>query len=121
MATINSVVSGRYTEAVVIVTLFVCGQNAYVLIDLGSTHSFVSMVFANKLNRPMKSFRYILCVASPTGGYMLCSSIYPACELMLGNATLYVDLLPLDMRHFDIILGMDWLSKYHATIDCVSK
>ena len=25
------------------------------------------------------------------------------------------------MRDFDIILGMDWLSKYHATIDCRRK
>ena len=29
--------------------------------------------------------------------------------------------MPIDMVHFDIILGMDWLAKHHATIDCVSK
>lgn len=37
------------------------------------------------------------------------------------DATLYVDLLPLNFRHFDVILGMDWLTKYCATIDCVTK
>ena len=29
-----------------------------------------------------------------------------------------VDLLVLEMVEFDIILGMDWLSVYHATVDC---
>ena len=34
---------------------------------------------------------------------------------------MYIDLLPLNIDHFDVILGMDWLTKYHATIDCVTK
>ena len=25
------------------------------------------------------------------------------------------------MKEFDIILGIDWLTKYHATLDCASK
>ena len=37
------------------------------------------------------------------------------------DAILYVDLFPLKFRHFDVILGMDWLTKYCATIDCVTK
>ncbi|GJS79408.1 putative reverse transcriptase domain-containing protein [Tanacetum coccineum] len=32
-----------------------------------------------------------------------------------------VNALPLDMCEFDIILGMDWLSAHHATIDCHSR
>ena len=27
----------------------------------------------------------------------------------------------LDLDDFDIILGMDWLSKYHACVDCFHK
>ncbi|XP_028111276.1 uncharacterized protein LOC114309697 [Camellia sinensis] len=37
------------------------------------------------------------------------------------NVVLYVDVLPLDIRHFDVVLGMDWLTKYYATIDCALK
>nr|GFC28650.1 putative reverse transcriptase domain-containing protein [Tanacetum cinerariifolium] len=29
-----------------------------------------------------------------------------------------INALPLDMCEFDIILGMDWLTEHHATIDC---
>ncbi|XP_028053098.1 uncharacterized protein LOC114257526 [Camellia sinensis] len=108
------------TEAVVSGTISICGKLVYTLIDFGSTHSFISMAFAETLNRPMETLNYILCVASPTGGSMLCSTVFIACELFLENATLYAD-LPLDMGQFDVVLGMDWLAKYHATIDYVLK
>ena len=32
-----------------------------------------------------------------------------------------VDLIVLDMHDFDIILGMDWLAKNQANIDCQRK
>nr|GFB82494.1 putative reverse transcriptase domain-containing protein [Tanacetum cinerariifolium] len=31
-----------------------------------------------------------------------------------------INALPLDMCEFDLILGMDWLTEHHATIDCRS-
>ncbi|XP_028064071.1 uncharacterized protein LOC114267244 [Camellia sinensis] len=109
------------TEAVVSSTISICGKPAYALIDSGSTHSFISMVFAETLNRHIETLNYILCVTSSTGETMLCSTMFIACELFLENATLYADLIPLDMGDFNVILGMDWLAKYHATIDCALK
>ena len=35
-------------------------------------------------------------------------SIYRACVVLIKNVELLVDLMPLDIAHFDIILGMDW-------------
>ena len=32
-----------------------------------------------------------------------------------------VDLIPFKLGEFDVILGMDWLTKYNACIDCKSK
>jgi hypothetical protein len=32
-----------------------------------------------------------------------------------------VDLLPLELYDFEVILGMDWLGKYKAQIDCFAK
>ena len=39
----------------------------------------------------------------------------------LGPAILSVNLIVLDVHDFDIILGMDWLEAYHATMDCFAK
>ena len=64
---------------------------------------------------------YLLSVSSPIVGSMTCSYMYPTCEIIVGDAHLFIDLLPLNIDHLDVILGMDWLTKYHATIDCVTK
>ena len=29
--------------------------------------------------------------------------------------------MALDMRDFDVVLGMDWLSRHRATVDCYKK
>ena len=52
---------------------------------------------------------------------MRVSLCYSGCELSLGGKTLLADLAPLPMVNFDIILGMDFLSSYHAVIDCFRK
>ena len=31
------------------------------------------------------------------------------------------ELILLDIHDFDVILGMDWLSRHHATVDCYRK
>ena len=95
------------TYTVVSGTLSVCSQNACVLIDSGSTHSFVSHAFSQKLTRPLEQMTYVLSVSTPTGDSMMCSHVYLAYDIMIGDKVLYVDLLPLDISHFDCILGMD--------------
>ena len=37
-----------------------------------------------------------------------------------GNA-LHADLVVIKLKEFDVILGMDWLSKNHAIVDCQTK
>ncbi|VVA39240.1 PREDICTED: retrotransposon, partial [Prunus dulcis] len=37
------------------------------------------------------------------------------------DAWLEADLIPLDLVDLDIILGMDWLEKHHASVDCFRK
>ncbi|RVW12093.1 Retrovirus-related Pol polyprotein from transposon 17.6 [Vitis vinifera] len=39
-------------------------------------------------------------------------------DVVTGNAS---DLVLLDLQDFDVILGMDWLASYHASVDCFEK
>ena len=39
----------------------------------------------------------------------------------MGGQKLEVDLVPLPLQMFDMILGMDFLTKYQALIDCYKK
>ena len=48
-------------------------------------------------------------------------SVYRSCDIIINDVPLLVDLIPLSIQDFDVILGMDWLSSVHAKIDCVLK
>ena len=52
---------------------------------------------------------------------MFASSLLDDCVLCFGNKTLHADLIILEFTDFDVILGMDWLSKCGACIDCKEK
>ncbi|XP_028104464.1 uncharacterized protein LOC114303522 [Camellia sinensis] len=121
--TVFALVPGDVQNAVAVVssTFTIHGHSAHVLFHSGSTHSFVSKIFVQNLNRPVELLPYVLCVSSPLGDFMACTSIYFACEFLIRDTRVYANLLPLDMTHFDIILGMDWLSEYQTTIDYVTK
>ncbi|GFS46037.1 hypothetical protein Acr_00g0099760 [Actinidia rufa] len=56
-----------------------------------------------------------------SGDFMLCDRVYNSCEIRVNDVPMYVDLIPLEMHGFDVILGMDWLSSYRALINCELK
>ncbi|CAL9018388.1 unnamed protein product, partial [Prunus brigantina] len=41
--------------------------------------------------------------------------------VLVGDVFLEADLIPLEMVDLDVILGMDWLAKHHASVDCFRK
>ena len=47
--------------------------------------------------------------------------MYKNCPLMVQDREFSVDLIALPFHEFDLILGMDWLSKHQAIVDCDKK
>ena len=47
--------------------------------------------------------------------------MYKNCPLMVHDREFLVDLIALPFHEFDFILGMDWLSKHRAIVDCAKK
>ncbi|KAG5523801.1 hypothetical protein RHGRI_030706 [Rhododendron griersonianum] len=109
------------SENVVAGTLTICSLPAHALIDSGSTHSFVSLHFADKIPRVPEFLVYELLVSQPLSSKVVCNTVYRDCDILIGEKHLGADLIPIKMGYFDVILGMDWLSKNFATIDCVGK
>ena len=70
---------------------------------------------------PFRELDYILTVTTSVGKQVVYRTYYPSCLVLLGEVKLPADLIILDMHDFDVILGMDWLEKYHATMDCFSE
>ncbi|KAL0534116.1 hypothetical protein IC582_028397 [Cucumis melo] len=102
-------------------TLPIMGHYAFVLFDSGSSHSFISSVFVQHVGLEVEPLGSVLSVSTPSGEVLLSKEKIKACRVEIANHVLDVTLLVLDMQDFDVILGMDWLSANHASIDCFSK
>ena len=60
-------------------------------------------------------------VTSPLGHSVRVNRVYKRCPLVIHDREFSVDLIALPFHEFDLILGMDWLSKHRAIIDCDKK
>ncbi|XP_035549700.1 uncharacterized protein K02A2.6-like, partial [Juglans regia] len=94
---------------------------ACTLFDSGASQSFVSATFARMCNLVTEPLPQSLVVALPNGEIVCCSKVALGCPLDLGGRTLDADLIVFKLLGFDIILGMDWLYRYSANIDCRSR
>ncbi|GJU50247.1 putative reverse transcriptase domain-containing protein [Tanacetum coccineum] len=101
--------------------LFIFGRAVFVLFDTGATHSVISTKFASCLNMTPVPLDHVLCISTPMKDSARITHVYRDLPLQFNDKIRSVNALPLDMCEFDIILGMDWLSAHHATIDCHSR
>ncbi|GJT79761.1 putative reverse transcriptase domain-containing protein [Tanacetum coccineum] len=94
---------------------------AIVLFDSGADFSFISTKFAPLLNvKPsIVSPGYVIEVAN--GKKEEVDRIIRDCKLELENSLFTKDLIPLGHGRFNVIVGMDWLSKNKAEIVCHEK
>ena len=99
----------------------ILGHFAFMFFDSGSSHSFISSIFVQHMCLEVKPLSSILYVSTPSGEVILSKEKIKACQVEVANHVLDVTLLVLDIRDFDVILVMDWLSANHASIDCSRK
>ena len=109
------------TSDVVAGTLRIHTLFARALIDPGSTHSFVYVSFAGLLGVSIDKMDFDLFVATPLGESVVVNQILRDCCVVIGYKEMTVDVVLLSLQDFDVILGMDWLASYHASVDCFGK
>ena len=95
---------------------------ANILINPGATHSFVNPTFMCGTDVKVERLPYDLEVKTPTGNQsLLANEVYRSCDIWGGERKLIVDLISLAIKGYDVIIGMDWLVRYHAQVDCRTK
>ncbi|XP_062075883.1 uncharacterized protein LOC133780013 [Humulus lupulus] len=107
-----SVVSGQIPMA---------NTTCKVLFDSGASHSFISSSLVNHVNVPIELFNVGFETMLPSGEIVISKNWVKVVPLWIDGRELYVDLIVLDLSNFDVILGMNFLSKYGASIDCKCK
>ena len=60
-------------------------------------------------------------VSLPAGDPLFSNRIVRDSRVIIEGQEFPTDLVALDMRDFDVVLGMDWLSRRRATLDCYKK
>ena len=93
----------------------------YALIDQASTHSYICMEQMSDKLPSVELLAYDLLVTSPLGHSVRVNRVYKNCPLLVHDREFLIDMISLPFHEFDLILGMDWLSKHRAIVYCVNK
>ncbi|GJY47979.1 putative reverse transcriptase domain-containing protein [Tanacetum coccineum] len=83
--------------------------------------SFVSVSLASMLNIPPITIDTFYNIEMADGNLVSTNTVIQGTTLTLLNQPLEIDLMPIKLGSFDVDIGMDWLSKYHARIICDEK
>nr|GEX93941.1 putative reverse transcriptase domain-containing protein [Tanacetum cinerariifolium] len=94
---------------------------ARTLFDSGADRSFVSISFASMLNIPLITLDTTYNIEMADGNLISTNTIIQRCTITLLNQPFEIDLMLIKLDSFDVVIGMDWLSKYHAKIICDEK
>ncbi|GJX02316.1 reverse transcriptase domain-containing protein [Tanacetum coccineum] len=94
---------------------------ASVLFDTGADRSFISSTFSEHLNVTPTALDTGYDVELADGKSLTATTILRGCTLNLQNHTFKIDLLPIEIGSFDVIIGMDWMSKHRAIVVCYEK
>ncbi|KAK1603043.1 hypothetical protein QYE76_037675 [Lolium multiflorum] len=106
--------------SVIMGTLRINSIIATVLFDSGASHSFISQEFAQLHGITFVKLPTTLMVQSP-GATWRTNMVSHGNKIEIGYLLFPIPLIALKSTDIDIILGMDWLAKYQAVIDCAAR
>ncbi|GJT80150.1 putative reverse transcriptase domain-containing protein [Tanacetum coccineum] len=93
-------------------TFLLNNQYASVLFNLGSDRSFVYTRFSSMLNIDPVKIGASYEVELADGRIASTNTILKGCTLSLVKHVFEIDLIPIELGTFDVIIGMDWLVKH---------
>ncbi|KAI3816068.1 hypothetical protein L1987_15753 [Smallanthus sonchifolius] len=89
---------------------------ACVLFDTGASRSFISLKYANSRKFNRSKLAKALEVEIASNRNCVVTEICQDCRLLIRKEEYIIDLIPMPMQEFDVIIGMDWLSSHDAMI-----
>ncbi|GJY60922.1 putative reverse transcriptase domain-containing protein [Tanacetum coccineum] len=107
--------AGTNPDANVVTGTFLLNNRyASVLFDTGADRSFVSTAFSSQIDIAPTVLDHDYAVELADGRIIGVNTIIRSCTLNFLNHPFNIDLMPVEMGSFDVIIGMDWLSKYQV-------
>ncbi|GJR39595.1 putative reverse transcriptase domain-containing protein [Tanacetum coccineum] len=112
---------GNPDANVVTGTFLLNNHYASILFDTGADRSFISTAFSSLINIAPTSLENCYDVELADGKLVKIDTIIRGCTLKFLGHPFNIDLMPVELGSFDVIIGMDWLRRYHAVIICDEK
>ncbi|GJZ42256.1 putative reverse transcriptase domain-containing protein [Tanacetum coccineum] len=112
---------GNPDANVVTGTFLLNNHYASVLFNTGADRSFISTAFSSLINIAPTLLENCYDVELANGKLVGIYTIIRGCTLNFLDHPFNIDLMPVELGSFDVIIGMDWLRRCHAVIVCDEK
>ncbi|GJX95726.1 putative reverse transcriptase domain-containing protein [Tanacetum coccineum] len=111
-----------FADSNVITGMFLLNNRyAIILFDTGTDMSFVSNTFSALINITPTTLENHYDIELADGKIIGVNTIIRGYTLNFMNHPFNINLMPIPLGCFDVIIGMDWLTKYHGVIICDEK
>ncbi|GKF72731.1 reverse transcriptase domain-containing protein [Tanacetum coccineum] len=102
---------------VIMGTFLLNNRYASILFDTGADRSFVSITFGSLIDITPTTLDHYYDVELADRKIIRINTIIRGSTLNFLHHPFNINLMPVELGSFDVIIGMDWLLKYHALID----
>nr|GEZ26974.1 hypothetical protein [Tanacetum cinerariifolium] len=102
-------------------TFLLNNRYASILFDTGVDRSFISTAFSSLIDIVPTPLKNSYDVELADGKIVRVDTIMRGCTLNFLGHPFNIDLMPVELGSFDIIIGIDWLRRCHAVIVCDEK
>ena len=96
-------------------------QTVYVLIEPGSTHSYITLGLVEIGTLKKSKHRISWLVQLATGIKKKVCKVVMKCPLVMDGLVTWADLNIFPLKSYDVLIGMDWLESHRAKLDCYNK
>ena len=97
---------------VIVGNFYIFETIVHALKDPGSTHSYICTTILSLGSLSNSKTEYDILVTNPLGHNVIMNRVYGDCPIRIQEYEFSGDLIELSFREFDVILGMDWLSRH---------
>ena len=115
---ITSLQEKESSQDVVIGMINILTLDFYVMLDPGTSLSFVIVNVANQFEILLEKFCEPFYVSTPIEESILAERVYCGCLIYIYHKNTMANIVELDMVNFYVILSIDWLHACYPSTDC---
>ncbi|GKC94915.1 putative reverse transcriptase domain-containing protein [Tanacetum coccineum] len=117
----NGNASRNSNSNVITGTFLLNNRYASILFDIGADRSFISTAFNSRIDIAPTPLENSYDIELADGKIVRIDTIVRGYTLNFLNHPFNIDLMPVELGSFDVIISMDWLRRCHVVIVCDEK